>query len=730
MAAATSLAGQTCNTAVLIDFSKYLHAVTWIDRERKLARVEPGCILDHLRIAAEQHHLTFGPDPATHSRNTLGGMIGNDSCGVHSVMAGRTADNVEALDILTYDGARMTVGPTPPHELLATMAEGGRRGDIYRALDRFWKRHGAKFTGAYPDIPRRVSGYENLDQLAPEKGFNVARALVGTEATCVVVLGATLNLVPSPRERVIVIAGFPDVFTAADSVPDVLGCKPIGLEGFDDLLIQYMKRKHFRVEDLKILPKGDSWLLVEFGGDNREEAEAKAQPLLRAMKAQDRDAKLVSDKAQQKMVWQVREAGLAVTAHVPGQGETWPGWEDSAVAPKDLGRYLRALKALFHKHGYEAAVYGHFGDGLVHCRVNFDLRSEAGLANWQRFLEEAADLVVSLGGSLSGEHGDGEARGQLLERMYGPDLMAAQREFRAIWDPRERMNPGKVVGAYPITANLRVGPSYRPPEIESFYTYPEDGNSFTKTALRCVGVGACRRRDPGGEVMCPSYLATNEEKHSTRGRARLLFEMVHGGAIEGGFRNADVEEALDLCLACKGCKSDCPVQVDMAAYKSEFRARHYAGRLRPRSAYAMGQIHRWTRLAALAPRLANAATNAPGLSQLAKWTAGIAQARTLPRFSTPDFRTWFRRRGRKDGGGERVVLWPDTFNTHFRANTAIAATQLLEGLGFDVALPSAPAVLRPFPVRLGMDRSGEAVVAAYAGYLGGRYRRRHADCRS
>ena len=349
----TSLSGETCNTAVVIDFSKYMHRVISIDPEKKLAVVEPGCILDNLRQRAEKHHLTFGPDPATHDHNTLGGMIGNDSCGEHSVMAGRTADNVQSMDILTYDGLRMTVGPTPPQELARIIAAGGRRGEIYRALVEFWKQHGHHFEQVYPQIPRRVSGYENLDQLSPEKGMNVARALVGTEATCALVLNATLNLVHSPPCRVLAIVGFPDVFQAADAVPAVLQTGPIALEGIDHLLTEYMKKKQFRVSELEVLPDGCAWLVAEFGADTAEEARSKAQALAVRMKAKGHATNVITDKTKEKEVWEVREAALAVTAHIPNQPPTWPGWEDSAVHPEQLGDYLRELKAPIYQRKEE-----------------------------------------------------------------------------------------------------------------------------------------------------------------------------------------------------------------------------------------------------------------------------------------------------------------------------------------------------------------------------------------
>ncbi len=678
----TALAGQGCNVAVLIDCSKYLNRVVAIDAVSRIAEVEPGCVLDTLRTAAERHHLTFGPDPATHDHNTLGGMLGNNSCGVHSVMAGRTSDNVESLDILTYDGVRLEVGATSEAAFRAHLAAGGRRAEIFRRLDEFRFRYRDLIRAKYPKIPRRVSGYENLDELLPEHGFNVARALVGTESTCVTILRARLNLVDSPQHRVLAILGFEDIYRAADAVPEVLRFQPIGLEGIDQELVDFIRAKHYHPEELAVLPRGCGWLVVEFGGDSEDAAAAQADALARAFREKGHDGRCVRDKVQQAKIWDVREAALAVTAHKP---DTCPGWEDSAVPREALGAYLRELKAAFNRYGYDASVYGHFGDGLVHCSINFDLRTEAGVATWRRFLDDVAALVVKHGGSFSGEHGDGQSRAELLEKMYGAELVQAFREFKAIWDPDGRMNPGKVVDPFPITSNLRLGPLYQPPEIKGAFAYPEDG-SFTRAMTRCVGVGACRRHDSSKSVMCPSYQATLEERYSTRGRARLLFEMLHGGPIDDLWASAAVEEALDFCLGCKGCKSDCPVNTDMATYKAEFRYHHYRGRLRPRAAYSMGLIQDWSRLAGAVPWLANAVLQTPGLATLAKWAGGVAPQRRMPRYAARSFRTWFRDRPRR-ATGKRVVLWPDTFNNYFRPHTAIAATRVLERLGFSVAIP-------------------------------------------
>ena len=686
----TSLAGETCNTAVIIDFSKYLHRVLAVDPERRLARVEPGCVLDALRDAAEVHDLTFGPDPATHDHNTLGGMIGNNSGGVHAIMAGITVHNVEALEVLTYDGLRLRVGPMSDAEFQAILAEGGRRAEIYRDLDRFRRAYEPQIRARYPQIPRRVSGYENLDQLFPENGFNVARALVGTEGTCVTVLEAELNLIPSPREHAIAILGFSDVFAAADAVPRVLEHGPMGLEGMDERLVDLVRKNPSYAQSASLLPEGAGWLIVQFGGDTHAEATDKAKALCRDFtKRGDVHGRVLSKEEKEAKIWSVRDAALGVTAWTPDGRDTWPGWEDSAVHRDNLGGYLRDLVALFDKYGYEPAVYGHFGDGLVHCSVAFDLKSEKGIDAWRAFLDEAADLVVRYNGSLSGEHGDGEARGALLEKMYGPELVEGFRQFKAIWDPLGKMNPGKVVDPYPITANLRRGPEFHPTQPQTHFSFREDGG-FLRAAERCVGVGECRRRTSDAGVMCPSYMATGEEKHSTRGRSRLLFEMLEGNPIAGGWKSDEVEDALSLCLACKGCKSDCPVNVDMASLKAEFRSHYYRGRLRPRSQYSMGLIYWWARAASKAPALANFVTRAPGIGRLAKAVGGIAPERTVPPFARQTFRDWFRRRARPAGRGERVLLWPDTFNNFFRPETAIAATEVLETAGYEVVIPARP----------------------------------------
>jgi FAD/FMN-containing dehydrogenase/Fe-S oxidoreductase len=692
----TSLAGQCCNVAVILDFSKYMARILEIDPARRIARVQPGVVLDTLRSAAEKHHLTFAPDPATHDRCTLGGMIGNNSCGVHSVMAGKTDDNIEQLEILTYDGVRMKVGATSSAELERILQQGGRRGEIYAKLQNIAAAYGDLVRQRYPKIPRRVSGY-NLNFLLLENGFHVARALVGSEGTCVTVLEATCRLVESPPERVLLVVAYPDIYQCADHVPEIMAHKPIGLEGFDDLLVGYTRTKGINSEGLALLPEGGGWLMVEFGAETAREAESQARALMHSLTrgSGSPNLLLLTNKQQIKRIWEVRESALGVTSHSPGEPINWEGWEDAAVAPEKLGSYLRDLRKMFAAYAYKGSLYGHFGHGCVHTRINFDLQSKDGIAKFRRFMEEAADLVVSYGGSISGEHGDGQARGELLPKMFGPELVQAFREFKSAWDPEWKMNPGKLIEPYKLDENLRLGANYSPWEPKTNFQFPADHGSLASATLRCVGVGKCRREEGG--LMCPSYRATHAEEHSTRGRAHLLWEMTQGkdkdredGIIRDGWRSKEVKQSLDLCLACKGCKSECPVGVDVATYKSEFLSHYYEGRTRPRSAYAFGNIDLWARVASHAPGLVNLTTQLPFLRDISKLVAGIPQERSIPAFAPEAFKAWFQRRGaRRNVDAPPVLLWPDTFNNHFHPETAKAAVEVLESAGFQVIVPKA-----------------------------------------
>ena len=684
----TDLAGSTCNAAVVFDMSKHLNHVLEMNWDEKWARVEPGTVLDDLRDRAEERNLTFGPDPATHNRNTLGGMIGNNSCGMHAQMAGKVEENTLELEILTHDGLRMWVGPTSDEQLEAIIEAGGRRGDIYAALKSIRDRYADQIRAKFPHIPRLISGYP-LQQLLPENGFNVARALVGTENTCVTVLQAKLRLVHSPPVRTLAVLGFPDIFTAGDHVSFCNEHKPIALEGLDASMFTYMTKKGMSTAGREMMPDGDGWLIVEFGGNSREDANKQAQGLMDAFSAKPNPPamKLLDGEEEQKRLWEIREAGLGATSKIPNEPDFYPGWEDSAVGPENVGNYTRDLQKLFDKYGYTGSLYGHFGQGCIHCSIDFDLYTEKGIEHWKAFLNEAAELCTSYGGSLSGEHGDGQARGSLLPIMFGDEIMQAFREFKSAWDPQGRMNPGKVIDAYPVDKNLRWGPHYHPWEPETHFSFKDDGGNFSYAVNRCVGSGKCRKHDSG--TMCPSYMATREEKDSTRGRTRLLFEMLEGNPLKNGWRNEAVHESLDLCLSCKGCRSECPVNVDMATYKSEFLSHYFKGRLHPIAHYAFGFMYWWARAASHMPRVANFFTQTPGLRSIAKWSVTMAQERQIPPFATQTFKAWFGDRPVANAGKQQVLLWADTWNNYFKPETAIAAVQVLEAAGFQVTVPKA-----------------------------------------
>jgi len=685
----TALAGQSVNAAVVLDFTRHMDRLLELDPSNRVARVQPGLICDHLRAAAEEHQLTFGPDPATHDHATLGGMIGNNSCGTHSLMAGKTVDNVESLEVVTYDGCRMTVGPTTPDQLARILALGGRRASIYAGLQRIAERYAADIRTGFPAIPRRVSGY-NLDSLLPEHGFDVGRSLVGSEGTLAVVLSATCRLVPSPPERSLVVLGYPDIPSSGDDVEWLLGFDMIGLEFTSAHVARNLQAKGLQFGGEERMPPGQAWLLAEFGGQTKAEANAKAERLFAALGQRPNapSYRLYEDAEDEAAVWEIRRHS-AGTARMPrglGGHPGWPNWEDAAVPPARLGDYLRRFVALLDRYGYDGVFYGHWGQGCIHCRIDFDFRRTEGVAAYRRFMEEGADLVVSFGGSLSGEHGDGHGRAELWPRMFAPPILEAFRELKRVWDPENRMNPHKLVDPYPLDSHLREGPEYRPQTPATVFQFPVDGFSFADAAGRCFGVGKCRHTDGG--VMCPSFMVTKEERHSTRGRARLLQEMIETqGPLEGPWRNEEVKEALDLCLACKGCRGECPVQVDMATYKAEFLHHYYQGRFRPRQAYALGLIPWWAAAASHAPRTANALLHAPGLSTAAKRLAGIEPRRSAPRFARRTFRSWFVNHPVRDPQAPAVLLWPDTFTNYFEPGIGVAAVEALEAAGYRPVLP-------------------------------------------
>ena len=698
-AGGTGLAGQTCNEAVVLDVSKYFNRVLGIEPARRRARVEPGVICDSLTEQSEPLGLTWGPQPATHTHCCFGGMLGNNCGGMRAQQAGIAVHHVEAMDVALYDGTVLSLGWLTEAEFAERATAATTEGRIYRALRALRDRYESQIRERFPKLPRRVSGY-NLDQLLPnEEGrLNLARSLVGSEGTCVTMLEATLNLVECFRERVVVALGYDNIEHAADHVEQSLPFEPTAVEGMDCVLYDHVVQKHMRQEQfLGVLPQGKAWLLVELSGHDAAAVRARAERLIDAVRSEPKqlvEAKLIVDRGEQEHLWGVREAALGATAFVPGEPNAWPGLEDSAVPPSRTGEYLRELRTLLDKFGLKAALYGHFGMGCVHCRISFDLVSAQGLADYRSFMVEASELISrKYQGSISGEHGDGQSRGELLEIMFGKELIQAFREFKAIWDPEGKMNPGKIVDARPLDRDLRLGTDYDPWQPKTHFQFPTDRGSFAEATLRCVGVGKCRRLNGNGaqDTMCPSFMVTREERHSTRGRAHLLWEMLRSDRvpIERRFRDENVKQALDLCMSCKGCKGDCPVNVDVATYKSEFLSHYYEGRIRPRHAYAFGFIDRWARIASVMPGFVNLLTQSVGSRRVLKALAGMTQQRPIPTFAPQTFRDWFERRPRPRGAREKVVLWPDTFNNYFYSDTGRAAAEVLEALGFEVVIPGA-----------------------------------------
>ncbi|MEV3965074.1 FAD-binding and (Fe-S)-binding domain-containing protein [Nocardia sp. NPDC050193] len=677
----TSLAGQSCNTAVVIDWSKYCTRVVSVDRDAGTVVIEPGIALDRLNTALADTGLMVGPKPSTHVSCTLGGMIGNNSCGSTAQAYGKTVDAVRRLEILTYDGFRAWVGPGATVD-----TDDPRAGELVARLHTIAADYAADIRAKYPRIPRRVSGY-NLDSLLPEYGFDLAKLLVGSESTLVSVLRAEIALVPRPPATALTVLGFEDIYRAADAVPMILAHRPAALEGLDHRLIQLEHTRHLAEPALGQLPDGTAYLMVQFDADDRAEADRRACAMAEELgRRAGASSTMLDDPRREAELWAAREAGLGATAYPPRGAETHEGWEDAAVPPERLGEYLRDFDRLLTRFGYESSsLYGHFGHGCVHTRIPFDLRTAAGVANYRAFAEDSARLVVSYGGSLSGEHGDGQSRGELLPIMFGERLVEAFREVKSVFDPRNRMNPGKVVDPHRLDQDLRQGSAYRPWEPATHFAFPDDDHRFSVAAARCVGVGKCRG-DSGG-VMCPSYRATREEEHSTRGRARVLFEMLNGEVITAGWRSTEVRDALDLCLACKGCRSDCPVDVDMATYKAEFLAHHYRWRPRPMAHYSMGWIPLWARLATGAAPVANALTHTRGLRRLVARAGGLDPRRELPRFASPRFTETFAGSAMAADTRPTVLLWPDTFTNNFEPDIARAAVQVLDAAGFRVEVP-------------------------------------------
>ena len=712
----TSMAGNAIG-GVVIDVSRHVNSIVDIDPQARTAVVEPGVVLTDLTSATAAYGLTFGADPSSGSRATLGGMIANNACGSHSVAWGTTADNLQALEVLLSDGTRMDLS-TPcdrqvvlgePGDMVDFSARArdlaerpGREGEIHRALQAIAARDSLLIGRRFSGLRRRISGYA-LDRLLPSHGYDVARFLSGTEGSLAVTLRATLNLVELPAATVLLALGFRDSVAAADSVPLVLPHGPLTMESINATLVERLPRQVRAAAVAAGLPAGSAWLLIEVAGSDPDDAVRGARAIIADLEGSDLavTSSIVTDPGAQAVLWRCRRDSTGLATRRSDGAEAWGGWEDAAVPPERLGAYLRELDDILAAHDLTGASYGHFGEGCMHIRMDFDLLSERGLVHYRSFVEQAADLVIRLGGSVSGEHGDGRARSELLARMYGTDVVTIFDEIKAVWDPAGVLNPHIIVDPARLDADIRHRGKAKDRQLATQFSYPQDSGSFAQAQRRCVGVGKCRQSSGG--VMCPSYQVTREEKDSTRGRAHLLWEMLEGDVITDGWRSVEVRDALDLCLSCKGCLSDCPVNVDMATYKSEFLSHHYARRLRPASHYSMGWLPLWSRLASVAPAAVNALTGSVLQGPL-KHVAGIAPERDIPRFAARSLRSSLRRRpaGRTQSGGGaacigqptspggKVVLWPDSFTSYLAPEVGKAAVAVLEDAGFEVVLPKGP----------------------------------------
>ncbi|HYO39734.1 MAG TPA: FAD-binding and (Fe-S)-binding domain-containing protein [Nocardioidaceae bacterium] len=672
--AGTSIAGNAVGTGIVVDTARHLDRVLAVDVDARSATVQPGTVHATLQRAAAPHRLRFGPDPSTHTRCTVGGMIGNNACGSRALGYGRTSDNVLGLDVLTGTGERLGLGAHSPSspltDRLGALVD-AHLGTVRTELGRF---------------PRQVSGY-GLEHLLPENGRDVARFLVGSEGTLGVVLGATVRLVEDAPHRALAVLGYPTMFDAADAVPALLTHPLVACEGLDSRIVDVV-RSHSSRSAVPDLPRGAGWLFAEVTGGTAREAEAAAAAVARGAGALE--ARLVTAPEETAALWRIREDGAGLAARtLPRQAQS--GWEDAAVPPDRLGDYLRGFDGLLKDAGLDGVPYGHFGDGCVHVRIDFPLRDEGGRRGFRAFLEAAADLTAAHGGSLSGEHGDGRARSELLTRMYSREALALFAGVKHLFDPEGLLNPGVLVSPRPVDADLRLAARLREPRHRLRLVH--DGGSVVEAVHRCTGVGKCIADNTGtGGVMCPSYLATRNEKDSTRGRSRVLQEMVNGSPdspVTDGWRSQEVHDALDLCLSCKGCASDCPTGIDMATYKAEALHQRYRRRLRPRSHYALGQLPRWARLSQPAAPLLNRLLRVGAVQRVAKAAAGIDERRSVPPFDTAAFRRWAARSSyaaTPDPTAYDVVVWGDSFTDSFASPSGRAAIAVLEAAGLRVGV--------------------------------------------
>ncbi|MCI0878613.1 MAG: FAD-binding protein [Chloroflexi bacterium] len=716
-AGGTSLAGQTVNHAIVIDFSKYLNQVIEVNPEEMWVRVQPGIVLDQLNRELAVHGLQYAPDPTTSNRACVGGGIGNNSCGAHSVIYGKTLDHVKEVEVILSDGTQAHFGLLEAHQLEAKLSGTGLESDIYREVRRIAQDNLPEITARYPQIMRRVSGY-NLDQFLSDDPFNMARMVVGSEGTLCLVTEAKLNLVPRPTMTALSVLHFADIVQASEATREVLKHQPSSIEVMDKILLDRCRESLGHAGDLAFI-EGDpgALLAVEFYGESEAELTSKTDALKDDMAHKKLGYACVNllDQGAQGSVWNVRKSGLGLLMSVHGDSKPLPFVEDTAVDPENLGPFVARFDEIVRSHNTEAAYYGHASVGCLHIRPLVNLKEAQGVETMVSIAEEISDLVREFGGSLSGEHGDGIVRGVWTEKMFGPEIYQLFREVKSTFDPQGIMNPGKIIDCPPMTENLRYGPGYHASSFPTKLDFSLDTN-YAGAVEMCNGMGACRKLDGG---MCPSYIATREEEHSTRGRANLLRAAMSGQLPEGAITSRRLYEALDLCLECKACKAECDSGVDMAKLKYEFLDHYFAANGMPLRNKVFGHINKINRMGSRFAPFSNWAAQSPIGKLVSTLVLGIHPRRSLPPFARETLPKWFEQRrkiprsSRVEKGGSggispastgdtagvttkgSVVLFNDTFMNYNYPQVGRAAVELLEAAGFSVTLANAKCCGRP-----------------------------------